>query len=64
MKKTFFIILSLVVLALPLNIGHAEYIQAQDSITDITWHGGGCRKSSPPGSCCHMDRKTGIVHCH
>lgn len=27
-------------------------------------HGGGCRKSSPPGQCCHMDHKTGIVHCH
>ncbi|WP_340161466.1 hypothetical protein [uncultured Hoeflea sp.] len=27
-------------------------------------HGGGCRKSSPPGQCCHMDRKAGTVHCH
>lgn len=27
-------------------------------------HGGGCRKSSPAGQCCHMDRKTGVVHCH
>lgn len=27
-------------------------------------HGGGCRKSSPPGQCCHMDNSTGIVHCH
>ncbi|RWR50554.1 hypothetical protein EOW65_06250 [Sinirhodobacter ferrireducens] len=27
-------------------------------------HGGGCRKSSPPGQCCHMDRKAGRVHCH
>ncbi len=27
-------------------------------------HGGGCRKSSPPGQCCHMDRKAGQVHCH
>lgn len=27
-------------------------------------HGGGCRKSSPPGKCCHMDNKTGKVHCH
>ena len=29
-----------------------------------TAHGGGCRKSSPPGQCCHMDRKAGTVHCH
>lgn len=27
-------------------------------------HGGGCRKSSPPGQCCHMEKATGIVHCH
>ena len=27
-------------------------------------HGGGCRKDSPPGQCCHMERKTGTVHCH
>lgn len=27
-------------------------------------HGGGCRKSSPAGQCCHMDRKAGKVHCH
>lgn len=27
-------------------------------------HGGGCRKSSPPGQCCHMDNSTGQVHCH
>lgn len=27
-------------------------------------HGGGCRKSSPPGQCCHMDRRAGVVHCH
>jgi|GEM_PF-1364951 len=27
-------------------------------------HGGGCRKNSPPGQCCHMETRTGIVHCH
>lgn len=31
---------------------------------EIVEHGGGCRKSSPPGQCCHMNRKTGVVHCH
>ena len=31
---------------------------------EIVEHGGGCRKSSPPSQCCHMDHKTGIVHCH
>lgn len=27
-------------------------------------HGGGCRKDSPAGQCCHMDHSTGLVHCH
>jgi len=28
-------------------------------------HGGGCRKSSPPGQCCHADNSDGgRVHCH
>lgn len=27
-------------------------------------HGGGCRKSSPAGQCCHMDNSKGRVHCH
>ena len=27
-------------------------------------HGGGCRKDSYPGQCCHMDNSTGTVHCH
>ncbi|ARU88956.1 hypothetical protein B9K09_13700 [Pseudomonas sp. M30-35] len=31
---------------------------------EIVEHGGGCRKSSPPGKCCHMDNKAGSVHCH
>ena len=31
---------------------------------DAFAHGGGCRNSSPPGQCCHMDNSQGIVHCH
>mgnify|MGYP000641991715 CR=1 FL=1 len=31
---------------------------------DVLMHGGGCRKSSPPGMCCHKNHSTGIVHCH
>jgi hypothetical protein len=26
------------------------------------FHGGGCRKSSPPGKCCHAGSKP--LHCH
>jgi hypothetical protein len=32
--------------------------------TGVSAHGGGCRKSSPPGQCCHMDNGAGSVHCH
>jgi hypothetical protein len=31
---------------------------------DDLGHGGGCRKSSPPGQCCHMQTSVGKVHCH
>jgi len=31
---------------------------------DMVEHGGGCRRSSPPGQCCHMDNRVGKVHCH
>lgn len=34
------------------------------NVDQMVAHGGGCRQSSPPGQCCHMDHKTGIVHCH
>lgn len=34
------------------------------TLTPANAHGGGCRKSSPPGQCCHMQKSTGIVHCH
>lgn len=27
-------------------------------------HGGGCRKDSPKGQCCHKEKATGKVHCH
>lgn len=31
---------------------------------EVYSHGGGCRKDSPKGKCCHMDKKAGTVHCH
>ncbi|MFV0244556.1 MAG: hypothetical protein ACK5IB_05975 [Qingshengfaniella sp.] len=37
---------------------------AADSAVQALSHGGGCRKSSPPGQCCHMETATGKVHCH
>ena len=32
------------------------------SLDTIIEHGGGCRKSSPPGQCCHAGSKP--LHCH
>lgn len=35
------------------------------SVMTADAHGGGCRKSSPPGQCCHADNSDGgRVHCH
>ena len=39
----------------------ATVTSSQNSILE---HGGGCRKSSPYGQCCHMDNSKGYVHCH
>ena len=33
-------------------------------VESVVNHGGGCRRNSPPGQCCHMETRTGIVHCH
>ncbi len=39
---------------------HQTVVRGEETVK----HGGGCRKSSPPGKCCHMNRKTGQFHCH
>lgn len=54
------------VLALSFGGGHvaATAPTAPTIKPEVVEHGGGCRKSSPPGQCCHMDHSTGIVHCH
>lgn len=39
------------------NPGAPQGLQA-----DEIWHSGGCRKSSPPGKCCHAGSKP--YHCH
>jgi len=63
---------TLAAIAVAFGIGFATQVTvASPSATtavggkyDVVEHGGGCRKSSPPGMCCHMDNSTGIVHCH
>ena len=54
----------LVFLSFPANAADMNAAAMPGYQTKIIEHGGGCRKSSPPGQCCHMDHKTGIVHCH
>jgi len=63
MMKTVVMIAAVLPLALGLAV-MPEPTNAQPVIVDQIEHGGGCRKSSPPGQCCHMDRKKGTVHCH
>jgi len=64
MMKTVLMIAALLPLALGLAV-MPEPTNAQPVLVDQSIeHGGGCRKSSPPGQCCHMDRKAGTVHCH
>ena len=51
-------------LAFGANDAVAENALTPTIMTGVVQHGGGCRKSSPPGQCCHMDNSTGTVHCH
>lgn len=36
--------------------------QSYSSVEGQVQHGGGCRKNSPPGQCCHAGSKP--YHCH
>jgi len=52
-------------ISLPTHIATASTQTVEAAyLNSVIAHGGGCRKNSPPGQCCHMDRKTGVVHCH
>jgi len=50
------------------SVGWAYPVNFQTSWQTATnhdvFHSGGCRKSSPVGQCCHMQKSTGQVHCH
>ena len=46
------------------NVTVAKTTSDPEIKTDIIEHGGGCRKNSPPGKCCHKDNSTGTTHCH
>jgi len=62
--RTFLIVVAVVILSLSADQSFAKRSLTPVYETEIVEHGGGCRKSSPPGQCCHMNRKTGAVHCH
>jgi len=65
MKKTLFAFMFSGALVLPVSAYSAVTMPAMSiGQNEIVEHGGGCRKSSPPGKCCHMEKKTGKVHCH
>lgn len=66
MKKFLSISFLMIAMAFGTGYGIAATSPAGQTVmqAEIVEHGGGCRKSSPPGQCCHMDHKTGIVHCH
>ena len=49
----------------PMTVHAAGGLTVADQMAgQVIEHGGGCRKSSPPGQCCHMDNRAGSVHCH
>lgn len=65
MKTTVCIALATVVLLSGGTPVIAAAVPAEFSMgRNVVEHGGGCRKNSPPGMCCHMDHKAGTVHCH
>lgn len=60
MKVVLTFLAAVFALSMPLHAMPTAAGLSQDEIA----HGGGCRKSSPAGQCCHMDKKAGQVHCH
>ncbi|PCC99957.1 hypothetical protein EAO82_07270 [Halopseudomonas pelagia] len=57
----------LTILALLFSLPVSASVSSRVGMTqsaEAIMHGGGCRKSSPPGQCCHMETSTGTVHCH
>ncbi len=55
---------ALAIFTMPYVVASTEPDHQHVTANDIVEHGGGCRKSSPAGMCCHMDNSVGRVHCH
>ena len=62
MKTFVTFIFVVVVLFLPVNLLAAPRMMETIGTDEAVFHGGGCRKSSPPGQCCHAGSKP--YHCH
>jgi hypothetical protein len=52
------------VLAITAQAGLAQGVFLTPTVNDakVVQHGGGCRKASPPGQCCHAGSQP--YHCH
>ncbi|MDO5529660.1 MAG: hypothetical protein Q4F71_09675 [Paracoccus sp. (in: a-proteobacteria)] len=49
----------------PVSLIAVSLLLVAFAATESLAHGGGCRKSSPAGQCCHADNSNGgRVHCH
>lgn len=51
-------------LAITAQAGLAQGVFLTPAVNDtkVVQHGGGCRKASPPGQCCHAGSQP--YHCH
>lgn len=58
--KNALLVLPVALLALTTPLGALSPISVDSG--SIVEHGGGCRKNSPPGQCCHAGSQP--YHCH
>lgn len=58
------LLIAFVAIALSVGNSFAATVSKQSIAIPVEQieHGGGCRKSSPPGKCCHAGSKP--LHCH
>jgi len=63
MKKLLIVTLAFHFLSVPNVMAPSPVLSGEAGTSEIA-HGGGCRKNSPRGQCCHMQKSVGVVHCH
>lgn len=62
MTRSLFYVAIAVMAATQPAMAHTVSTLETGIVTMITEHSGGCRKSSPPGKCCHAGSQP--LHCH